>query len=96
MKNIRVFVSEIFQFLEVKFSIYLKRRVFVMCASWLCHFLDMLTYYITYTLNGQTRYSLSCHLQAKHNVSLVVSKLKTTGSLKAKNILHVNTCRFPY
>ena len=30
MKNIRVFLSERFQFLEVKFSIYLNRRVFVM------------------------------------------------------------------
>ena len=30
MKNIRVFVSENFQFLEVKFSIHLNRRVFVM------------------------------------------------------------------
>ena len=30
MKNIRVFVSENFQFLEVNFSIYLNRRVFVM------------------------------------------------------------------
>ena len=30
MKNIRVFVSENFQFLEVKFSIYFNRRVFVM------------------------------------------------------------------
>ena len=30
MKNIRVFVSENFQFLEEKFSIYLNRRVFVM------------------------------------------------------------------
>ena len=30
MKNIRVFVSENFQFFEVKFSIYLNRRVFVM------------------------------------------------------------------
>ena len=30
MKNIGVFVSENFQFLEVKFSIYLNRRVFVM------------------------------------------------------------------
>ena len=30
MKNIRVFLSEKFQFLEVKFSIYLIRRVFVM------------------------------------------------------------------
>ena len=32
-KNIGVFVSENFQFLEVKFSIYLNRRVFVMKAS---------------------------------------------------------------
>ena len=30
MKNIRVFLSENFQFLEVKFSIYLNRCVFVM------------------------------------------------------------------
>ena len=30
MKNIRVFVSENFQFLEMKFLMYLNRRVFVM------------------------------------------------------------------
>ena len=30
MKNIRFFLSEMFQFLEVKFSIYLNKRVFVM------------------------------------------------------------------
>ena len=30
MKNIRVFLSENFQFLEVKFSIYLNRHVYVM------------------------------------------------------------------
>ena len=30
MKNILVFLSENFQFLEIKFSIYLNRRVFVM------------------------------------------------------------------
>ena len=30
MKNIRVFLSENFQFLEVKFSLYLNRHVFVM------------------------------------------------------------------
>ena len=36
MKNIRVFfffLSEKFQFLEVKFSIYLNRRVFVMWSQ---------------------------------------------------------------
>ena len=33
MKNIRVFLSENFQFLEVKFSIYLNRRVFIMISS---------------------------------------------------------------
>ena len=33
MKNIRVFLSEIFQFLEMKFSIYLNRRVFVMTTK---------------------------------------------------------------
>ena len=30
MKNIRVFLSDFFQFLEVKFSVYLNRHVFVM------------------------------------------------------------------
>ena len=30
MKNMRVFLSENFQFLEVKFSIYLNRRVSIM------------------------------------------------------------------
>ena len=30
MKNIRGFLSEKFQFLEMKFSVYLNRRVFVM------------------------------------------------------------------
>ena len=33
MKNIRDFLSENFQFLEVKFSIYLNRHIFVMCTS---------------------------------------------------------------
>ena len=33
MKNIAVFYLKIFSFLEVKFSIYLNRRVFVMIAS---------------------------------------------------------------
>ena len=31
MKNIRFFLFENFQFLEVKFSMYLNRRIFVMC-----------------------------------------------------------------
>ena len=33
MKNIRVFLFENFQFLEVKFSIYLNRCVFVMFSN---------------------------------------------------------------
>ena len=33
MKNIRVFLSENFQFLEMEFSIYLNRHVFVMSES---------------------------------------------------------------
>ena len=36
MKKISVFLSEIFQFLKVKFSIYLNRRVFVMLACLIC------------------------------------------------------------
>ena len=35
MKNIRVFLSQNFQFLEVKFSLYLNRRVFVMSKIFL-------------------------------------------------------------
>ena len=34
------FSSENFQFLEVKFSIYLKKRVFVMATHFLCHVLN--------------------------------------------------------
>ena len=34
VKNIKVYLSENFQFLEVKFSIYLNRRVFVMSLDW--------------------------------------------------------------
>ena len=43
MKNIRVFLSENFQFLEVKFSVYLNRRVFVMLGYvlWLWLFLNI-------------------------------------------------------
>ena len=33
MKNIGLFFSENFQFLEVKFSIYMNRRVFVMSST---------------------------------------------------------------
>ena len=33
MKNINVFLSENFQFLEVKFFVYLNRHVFVMAIS---------------------------------------------------------------
>ena len=33
MKNIKVFLSKNFQFLEVKFYIYLNRRVFVMSLT---------------------------------------------------------------
>ena len=39
-KNIRVFLSENFQFLEVKFSIYLNRRVFVMVWSFCISVMD--------------------------------------------------------
>ena len=33
MKNIRIFLSENFHFLLVKFSVYLNRRVFVMSEN---------------------------------------------------------------
>ena len=37
MKNIRVFLSENFQVLEVKFSVYLNRHVFVMDSDHAAH-----------------------------------------------------------
>ena len=37
MKNIRVFLLENFQFLEVKFSIYLNRHVFVMSTQYMSY-----------------------------------------------------------
>ena len=44
MKKYQSFLSENFQFLEVKFSIYLNRRVFVMCMVKKCTFyIGMLT-----------------------------------------------------
>ena len=36
MKKYQSFLPENFQFLEVKFSIYLHRRVFVMCWAHMC------------------------------------------------------------
>ena len=42
MNNIRVFLSEIFQFLEVNFSIYLNRLVFVMRCKTKRHILGLL------------------------------------------------------
>ena len=45
MKNIRVFYLNIFQFLEVKFSIYLNRRVFV--KVWPCGY-SLLGFFMFY------------------------------------------------
>ena len=47
MKNIRVFLSKKFQFLEVKFSAYLNRRVFVMVGK--AEFHRPCLYYMTLT-----------------------------------------------
>ena len=41
MKNIRVFLSENFQFLEVNFSINLNRRVFVMIFLLSLRYIDV-------------------------------------------------------
>ena len=48
MKNIRVFVSENFQFLEVKFFIYLNRRVFVMNNHFLINICAFIFNFFTY------------------------------------------------
>ena len=41
MKNIRVFTCKYFQFLEVNFSIYLNRHVFVMTCENVYHSLQL-------------------------------------------------------
>ena len=41
MKNIGVFLSENFQFLEMKCSIYLNRRVFVMLYAFFAYLSDI-------------------------------------------------------
>ena len=46
MKNISVFHLKIFSFLEVKFTIYLNRRVFVMEVP---KYLDNVTFYSTFS-----------------------------------------------
>ena len=57
MKNIRIFVSENFQFLEVKVSIYLIRRVFVMGIrfslrdKWLFEVIDVVVTRVDCTLS---------------------------------------------
>ena len=47
MKNIRVFLSENFQFLDVKFSIYLNRRVYSSVLSRKCLTVSRLKYRVT-------------------------------------------------
>ena len=44
MKNIRFFLSENFMFLEVKFSIYLNKRVFVMSRLFFFFFFSKFKY----------------------------------------------------
>ena len=49
MKNIRFFLSENLQLLEVNFSVYLNRRVFVMVFLACC---SVVSFYIILTLFG--------------------------------------------
>ena len=56
MKNIRGFLSANFQFLEVNFSIYLNRRVFVMTPEWGQWLHRIRKYKIHYSeVRGQTK-----------------------------------------
>ena len=55
MKNIRVFLTENFQFLEVKFSIYLNRRVFVMLYIMYCDYLICAFICICQSVNRYSR-----------------------------------------
>ena len=63
MKNIRVFYLKIFSFLEVKFSIYLKRGVFVM------------TYKMSFEISMQNAVGGVC-IPPMHSNSIIFSKMK--------------------
>ena len=62
MKNIRVFVYENFQFLEVKLSLYFNRRVFVISANpmaylpWLSYLVFFLSHYKTLPIAQENKY----------------------------------------
>ena len=58
MKNIGDFYLKIFSFLEVKFSIYLNRRVFVMHTKWLQYLCILLNIYSRLSLSRIPRDSL--------------------------------------
>ena len=61
MKNIRFFLSEIFHFLVVKFSIYLNRRVFVMkFLHYICS--TELSKSLTYFLTASKKHVAECCL----------------------------------
>ena len=53
MKNISVFLSEKFRFLEVKLSIYLNRRVFVMLQMKLLRKAAVIQHIISHIDHGQ-------------------------------------------
>ena len=60
MKNIRDFYLKIFSFLEVKFSMYLNRRVFVMCYS------TSRRVHSLYSIKGRESLSLLVAFRAVH------------------------------
>ena len=62
MKRYQSFLSENFQFLEVKFSIYLNRRVFVMHT------------YLSYEEKCVLLYSPFCISKWTHQYALVIQK----------------------
>ena len=78
MKNVRVFLSENSQFLEVKFSIYLNRRVFVMITIPILPLLYN-SFFLSFTLYSKkhTPYTTYCAFNTlrKHAYSNILKIL---------------------
>ena len=78
MKNIGVFLSENFHFLEIKFSIYLNRRVFVMHLQLTA--ICTMMYLIKDITSHLTAYCDSLYLKPILNYFLLSGQIQTVSN----------------
>ena len=97
MKNIRVFYLKIFSFLELKFSIYLNRRVFVMSGiTFMSSFAFLHTKSLLKkgsALKGDNFFLLEYDTFSKRNkiILIMLSLLKVCLFLSVPNVLLLQT-----